>query len=145
MQHCFRERNVVLHHEAFVRTGRIRAGALMEDTFDAVRKGVSAERLKKFLGLHEIDETQIVEIFEVLVSPVHNQNFGVATAVQGLNEIASNKSGAAGYDPHGCECFGASFVELKTKFTQPGTPISRLAVERLHSGEWRSRGFCKFD
>jgi hypothetical protein len=83
----------------------------MEDGFDAAGQGVAAKRLEKFFGLHEIGKTQIVEIFEVFVSAVHNQNFGVPPAVQSLDEIASDKPGAAGYDPHGYECLGASFVE----------------------------------
>jgi hypothetical protein len=57
----------------------------MEDGFDVVRQSIAAKRLKKFLGQHEIGETQIVEISEVFVSPVHNQNFGVSAA--GLRRI----------------------------------------------------------
>src|SRR5258708_33706095 len=99
----------------------------MEDGCDAVRQGVAAQRFEEFLGRQQIGEAQIAEISEVFVLPVHDQNFGVSAAIQGLDEIASDKPGAAGYDPHGYECSGASSVDLKTKFTQPGTPISRLA------------------
>jgi hypothetical protein len=60
----------------------------------------------------------MAEISEVFVLPVHDQNFGVSAAIQGLDEIASDKPGAAGYDPHGYDCLGAFFLESLPKITE---------------------------
>ncbi len=58
--------------------------------------------LNEFFRLQQIGEAQITEISEILFWPVHNQNVRVSLAVQGLDNIASDKAGAAGHDPHGC-------------------------------------------
>src|SRR5258708_27783500 len=74
----------------------------MQDSFDPGRQGFAVKDLNEFLRLQQIGETQITEITEILFRPVYNQNVVVSLAIQGLDNIASDKSGAAGYDPHGC-------------------------------------------
>jgi hypothetical protein len=101
VQYGFGERNVVVHHEAFIGAGRIRARALMQDCFNAGRQGFAVKDLNEFFRLQQIGEAQITEISKILFWPVHNQNVRVSLDIQGLDNIASDKAGAAGYDPHG--------------------------------------------
>ena len=53
------ECEVVFHHVSAVGQRGVRARALMEDDLDRLAEALRGNRRQKFIGLHEVGETQV--------------------------------------------------------------------------------------
>ena len=94
---------VDLHHVVDIVLHRIGAGALMEDGIDvAAAEFVVLDALQKVVLMTIVDEMKTAQVLVILavLEVVDDEDVVPALAVEFLDDIAADKSGAAGDDDH---------------------------------------------
>jgi hypothetical protein len=72
----------------------------VEDGSYPIGQAATVDQMTELIGLHEVAETEIAQIAEVVTEAVNNENLVFALRVKRLDQIAADKAGATGYDDH---------------------------------------------